>query len=271
MSMYVVDNKNNKEIHRNLKMTKMNMTKERLKDMKSLFSQNVYQPVCDYTVDTVDLYGNDIAIMIAMHLMNSMRSRPDQTCSTRFNLVFEKADRPDCILTISDSASCYKTRDIKLSALVKTKSGRTNDVGSDVLCLDPIHGLDGAKDEFMSFAAVYALSIMNALKQDETPEEKEFKAQLCNKIRSEYTKLVAIRNIDDSYSYRKAAVDAMGIYINFSFTWDGTDEVVTDLVMSQNNIVETISTKNRPTIQEIRRIVDGIYNKFVENGGKLNG
>lgn len=271
MKVYTNDNYNKTaEIKRTLKMTKMNLTQDDIDEMEGFFAQRVFQAQADIELGTIE--GYHILKMIAIHIMNINRSANRQASCSKFKVNFKDTDRY-VIVNVRDVPNAMKTRDLLLEAFVSKPNEKGFFDGGDLVArfsIDPVMGIESAWYELESIHE-FCNTIQAYLELTETRESEELRNRLFNFIMSENTKFIAMKNIDPQYNTRTAEAVFSGVRVVLELTKYADEDQHTQLRLFDGALCAEGTIVGRLDSATIRKHVRTTLNKFIEDGGTING
>ena len=268
----VIDNNKNKEIRKTLKMTKMNLTQDDINEMEGFFAQRVFQPIVEI-MDICEITSVDILKMITLHLININRSANKTSSCSKFKVSPKDTNRY-VIISVSDVPSTLKTRNLVIKAYVSKPAPAEGFFDVEDLMIefgiDPVLGLEDqwydldCLDEFCDTIQLY-------LQMTETRETEELRNRLYNFIMSENTKFIAMKNIDPQYNNRTAEATFSGVRVVLELTKYADEDQHTQLRLFSGALCAEGTIIGRLDSSTIRKHVRTILNKFIEDGGNING
>lgn len=271
MKVYMNDKYNKKtEIKKTLKMTKMNLTQDDIDEMEGFFAQRVFQAQVDIGLITIEDYH--ILKMIAIHVMNVNRSGNKMASCSKFKVNFKDTDRY-VIINVRDVPNTMKTRDLILEAFVSKPGEKGFFDGGDLVArfsIDPIYGIESAWYELESIHE-FCDTIQAYLELTETRESEELRNRLFNFIMSENTKFIAMKNIDPQYNNRTAEAVFSGVRVELELTKYADEDQHTQLRLFGGALCAEGSIVGRLDSATIRKHVRNTLNKYIEDGGTING
>lgn len=271
MKVYTNDNYNKTaEIKRTLKMTKMNLTPDDIDEMEGFFAQRVFQAQADVELNVIE--GYHILKMVAIHLMNINRSANKQASCSKFKVNFKDTDRY-VIINVRDIPDAMKTRDLLLEAFVSKPGEKGFFDGGDLVArfsIDPVFGIESAWHELESIHE-FCETIQAYLELTETRESEELRRRLYNFIVTENTKFIAMKNIDPHYNTRTAEAVFFGVKVGLELTKYADEDQHTQLRLFSGALYVEDTIIGRLDSATIRKHVRTTLNKYIEDGGAING
>lgn len=271
MKVYTNDNYNKTaEIKRTLKMTKMNLTPDDIDEMEGFFAQRVFQAQADIELGTIE--GYHILKMIAIHIMNINRSANLTGSCSKFCVHFKDTERY-VIINVRDVPNAMKTRDLLLEAFVSKPGEKGFFDGGDLtmrFSIDPVNGIESMWYELESIHE-FCDTIQAYLELTETRESEELRNRLFNFIMSENTKFIAMKNIDPQYNTRTTEATFSGVRVVLELTKYADEDQHTQLRLFDGALCAEGTIVGRLDSATIRKHIRTTLNKFIEDGGNING